>query len=138
MKEFLKHPVIVHVRKKDLFERIESYQLLAFSSVFPYLKEFCQFWENYWTGKEIRKTPWFESSKAIYYALGDHTHTFALQKGDMAYCRKLVNQILANAETPAQKKRAQLLSGEFEASELAAKALFSASVKSSQNFSNSP
>ena len=113
----------------------EWYEGMVGKKAAPYLKEFCQFWENYWTGKEIRKTPWFESSKAIYYALGDHTHTFALQKGDMAYCRKLVNQILANAETPAQKKRALLLSGEFEASELAAKALFAEQLNSDGSIS---
>lgn len=90
----------------------------------PYLKEYCEFWEKYWTGDEIRKTPWFASNKSIYYSLGEHTHIFALKKGDMAYCRNLLNKVLANAETPAQKKRAELLSKEFESSELAAKALF--------------
>lgn len=95
----------------------------------PYLKEYYQFWEQYWTGDRIRKTGWFGSNKAIYCMLGDHTHIFALKKGDMAYCRNLLNKVLANAETPAQKKRAELLSKEFESSELAAKALFAELVE---------
>ena len=93
----------------------------------PYLRQYYQFWEDYWMGADIRKTRWFESKNATYMALCElsGTHTFALKEGDMARCRKLMEQVVANAATPDQQRRARHLLSLFEFSELATTALFS-------------
>lgn len=92
----------------------------------PYLMEYYRFWENYWTGPDIRKTSWYISVKNVYMQLGErNTHTYALKKGDMKTLRKLMEQTAANAETPEQKKRADILMRLFEFSENACIAAFS-------------
>ena len=90
------------------------------------LRQYYAFWDNYWMGDDITKTLWFSTNKNIYLQLGERsTHTFALKEGDMAYCRKLLEQTVALAQTPSQKRRARILLQYFELSELAAQALFS-------------
>ena len=92
----------------------------------PYLRQYYQFWEDYWTGMDIRKTKWFESKNSTYMCEGPTaTYTFALKKGDMAHCRKLMEQVVANAGTPDQKRRAAHLMTLFELSANGTTALFS-------------
>ena len=92
----------------------------------PYLRQYYQFWEDYWMGADIRKTKWFEAKTATYMAeKAGGTTTFALKKGDMARCRKLMEQVVANAGTPDQKRRANYLMSLFEISENGTIALFS-------------
>ena len=90
------------------------------------LREYYAFWEKYWMGEDIRKTLWYRSSRNIYLQLGERsTHTFALKQGDMAYCRSLLEKVVALAGTPSEKRRARILLQFFELSEYAVKALFS-------------
>ena len=90
----------------------------------PYLRSYYQFWEDYWTGSAIKKTRWYSTHRKIYMQLGERsTHLFALQKGDMDKLRGLMENVVANAATPSQKKRAEFLMGIFAFSECAAKAV---------------
>ena len=92
----------------------------------PYLRQYYQFWEDYWTGEDIKKTDWYESRFSTYLSLGElPTHTLALKKGDMKKLRNLMETVKAKTETPEQKRRADVLMTAFEFSELAAQTLFS-------------
>ncbi len=92
----------------------------------PYLRQYYQFWEDYWTGADIRKTKWFEKKNAIYMQEGGSiTYTFALKKGDLARCRQLMEQVVAKAGTPDQKRRANYLMTFFKTSERMTTGLFS-------------
>ena len=96
----------------------------------PYLRKYYQFWEDYWTGDEIRKTSWYSKRVGTYYQLHElPTHALALKKGDMKKLRALMEKVVALAETPEQKKRAGILMQWFERSELAAQVLFSELVR---------
>ena len=96
----------------------------------PYLRQYYQFWEDYWNGPEIRKTLWYPERIGTYYPLGElPSHTLALKKGDMKKLRSLMEKTVACAKTPEQKKRAGILMQWFEYSELVAKALFSELVQ---------
>ena len=92
----------------------------------PFLQEYYRLWEDYWTGENIRKTAWYSSIRNVYMQLGENnTHTYALKKGDLKKFRSLMEKVTALAETPEQKKRAQVLMQAYEFSELAATAAFS-------------
>jgi len=84
----------------------------------PYLRQYYAFWEEFWREKAIH-TPWWNSSKDnVYLSLPPFgTYMLALEPGDMAKCRALMETVveLASAEgTPAQKRRAEFLFGTFE------------------------
>ena len=90
----------------------------------PYLKEYYRFWEEYWTGPDIRKTTWHTSCGSIYMQLFERSsHLFALRHGDMKRCRDLMEKTVALADTPSRKRRAQILMELFEFSESAVKGL---------------
>ncbi len=93
----------------------------------PFLLEYFGFWEEYWQREDIKKTGWFSSSTATYLQLGEQgTYTYALQKGDMAKLRELIEKAAEAAETPLQKKRTAFLRDYvFTISENAAKCLYS-------------
>lgn len=92
----------------------------------PYLMEYYKEWEKYWTGENIKKTPWYESAKNVYMQLGElATHTYALKKGDMAKFESLMKKVVANAGTPEEKRRAQVLMSLFLYSKDASIAFFS-------------
>lgn len=92
----------------------------------PYLREYYQRWEDYWTGEDIRKTAWYKTVRNAYMQLGEcNTHTYALKKGDLKKFRALMEKVVELAETPEQKNRAQVLMQAYEYSELAATAAFS-------------
>ena len=92
----------------------------------PYLREYYKLWEDYWTGSEIKKTDWYATIRNAYMQLGEvNTHTYALKKGDLKKFRALMEKVVALAETPEQKKRAQVLMQAYEYSELAAVTAFS-------------
>jgi uncharacterized protein DUF4838 len=92
----------------------EWYTLSVGKDAAPFLKQYYQFWENLWAGKEIRKTPWFGSKKATYMAIGYGNYIYALQPGDIAHCRKLMEQVVAKAGTAREKARALLFLNMFE------------------------
>ncbi len=93
----------------------------------PYLREYYRFWENYWMGKDIRRTKWFQSKNATYLSLGEiaGSHTFALKKGDMEKCRRLMEKVVENAKGKDWKRRAKYIKMLFDLSYFATKALFS-------------
>jgi hypothetical protein len=90
----------------------------------PFLKEYFQFWEKYWGGDDIMKTPWFVKGKnGVYLEIGGPNDYFlALKPGDLAKCRNLMEQMQANALTPEQHARAKIIMLDFEFYELSAKA----------------
>ena len=101
------------------------------SAAAPDLEAYYRFWDDYWRGDRIRQTAWFRGSVAnIYMQIGERsTHTFALRRGDMAKCRRLMEGVVAKAVTPLQKKRAKVLMGYFELAECAAIGLLSEYVE---------
>jgi len=110
----------------------EWYRLTVGEAAAPYLREYFQFWEDYATGDRIRRTDWFKNHKSrICFRLMDwesnrsQSYTFALDKGDMAKLRKLMEQVVAKTETPEQAARAARLMLAFEYYECNAYALFS-------------
>ena len=88
----------------------------------PDLEAYYRFWDDYWRGDRIRRTAWFKNSvRNIYMQLGEKsTHAFALERGDLAKCRRLMEGVVAKAATDMQKKRAKVLMDYFELSEKAA------------------
>lgn len=91
----------------------------------PCLMEYYRLWEQYWTGKEIQKTAWYQSVGSVYMQLGEvNTHLYALKKGDLQRFRACMEKVVAYAQTPGEKRRAQVLMDTFRYSELAATAAF--------------
>jgi len=105
----------------------EWYRLCVGEKAAPYLKEYFQFWENFWQGEDIRKTRWFATKGDTYMKQGLGSYMYALKRGNMARCRKLMEQAVANAVTPRQKERAKILMRDFEYYEATAYA-FSAEI----------
>ena len=102
------------------------YTLAVGEKAAPYLKKYYEFWEKYWTQEDITRTMWYKSVTNAYMSLGErNTHTFALKKGDLQYLRSLMENMVKNARTPGEKKRAALIMESFNFSELACKAAFS-------------
>ena len=103
----------------------------------PYLDKYFTFWENYWTGTDIRKTQWYRSVRSAYMQLGERsTHTYALKKGDLKYVRSLMEKVVALADTPERKLRAKALMQSFEYYELAAKSVFAEIIPPSGKLRN--
>jgi hypothetical protein len=81
----------------------------------PYLAEYFDFWESYWAGERIRRTDWYRNSINSQYMRwrewdrNPGTHTFALEQGDMARLRQLMETVVEKAGTPEQKARAERL-----------------------------
>ena len=91
----------------------------------PYLRKYYRFWEEYWQRDGLKQTAWFQSRNSTYMSMGDFSHVLALKKGDLAYCRNLMDQIEKNAETPEQKEcAAKLRRFGYELPALAATAMF--------------
>lgn len=90
----------------------------------PFLKQYYQFWEKYWSGNDIMKTPWFIKGKnGVYLEIGGpNDYFYALKPGDLAKCRNLMEQVRTKASTPEQQARAKTLMLDFEFYELSAKA----------------
>ena len=104
----------------------EWYRGVVGTKAAPALQKYFQFWEDYWTGPDIRRTQWYRSVTNIYMQLGERpTHTFALKRGDMKKLRTLMTEVVEKAETQQQKRRALVFMKYFEYAEAAAQALFS-------------
>lgn len=103
----------------DLEETIQDWCRAAVGDeAAPCLRQYYAFWENFWREKAT-KTPWWHSSKNNVYlslpAFG--TYMCALEPGDMAKCRELMEKVVELASTkgtPLQKERAEFLFGTFE------------------------
>ncbi len=84
----------------------------------PYLKQYYDFWDDFWRNKAT-KTAWFNESKFSTYTamVPDGGYLFALEKGDMTKLRLLMEKVVVNADRSGdenQKKRAAALMKEFE------------------------
>lgn len=83
----------------------------------PSLMAYYDFWEMFWHQKAVR-TAWWGSRNAVYLSLGHFgNYIYALEAGDMAKCRSLMEETLALATqhgTQDQKERAHLLMTGFE------------------------
>ncbi len=81
----------------------------------PYLKQYFDFWENYWREKAIH-TEWFEADKNwVYLSFEDHEYAKYLTTEDLNECRKLLDAVVAKAETAPEKARAELFMKTFQA-----------------------
>lgn len=73
------------------------------------LAKYYQFWEDYWM-QRVPKTDWFKQYVGRTYFDFDHTgYLDPLSEDDLAHCRQLMDQVVALAQTPDQKKRAGFL-----------------------------
>jgi len=103
----------------DLEETVQDWCRAAVGeAAAPYLRQYYAFWEDFWRERATR-TPWWNSSKDnIYLSLPPFgTYMLALDPGDMAKCRELMEKVveLASSQgTPAQKQRAEFLFATFE------------------------
>lgn len=84
----------------------------------PYLKKYFDFWEKFWCERAI-KTDWFKSSKMATYTVlvPDGGYMYALEKGDISDCRKLMEKVVELAKKhgdKGQQIRAEELTLEFE------------------------
>ena len=93
------------------------YRETAGEKAAPYLRKFYEFWEDYFQGTEIRKTPWFKSASSTYMTGSDVSHIYALKKGDLAKARSYLEKALESAETQDQKARIQKILHTYEYSE---------------------
>ena len=103
------------------------YRETAGEKAAPYLRKFYEFWEDYFQGTEIRKTPWFKSASSTYMTGSDVSHIYALKKGDLAKARSYLEKALESAETQDQKARIQKILHTYEYSEALMK-LYAAEV----------
>ena len=79
-----------------------------------YLRKYYLFWENFWK-KQAPKSAWFQGSKNnVYMAAGFGDFFYALNKGDMKYCRKQMECVVKYVQTKRQKERAEILMKDFE------------------------
>lgn len=77
----------------------------------PFLMEYYREWERYWYRPEIRKTAWGLSCKGTYMPLNESgTYAYPVTEKDIARFDSLMEKVVANAETPLQKRRARLFS----------------------------
>lgn len=83
-----------------------------------YLRDYYRFWENFWTGADMRGTRWYEAQQGTYMSM-DKSHVYALKEGDLAYCRKLLEKVVENASTTMEKHNAAIIMEFFEMSETA-------------------
>ena len=84
----------------------------------PYLEQYYCFWEIFWSERAI-KTGWFQSSKLDTYACAapDSGYIYALEKGDIAKCRMLMEKVVELEKKngdKGQQIRAEQLMLEFE------------------------
>jgi hypothetical protein len=93
----------------------------------PLLRDYYAFWEDYWKTKAIQTSWWRSSRRSIYLSYTRFgSYMYALEPGDMARCRALMEQVmaLANAHgTPDQRERAAFLMTTFAWYEANARAI---------------
>ncbi|MBP1993877.1 DUF4838 domain-containing protein [Paenibacillus eucommiae] len=84
----------------------------------PYLKQYYDYWENFWTDR-VFDTSWYldwknSDNRTNYLNLLDHSYLTAVTKADLTESRRLLELAVAHAGTGKQKKRAELLLRAFE------------------------
>ncbi|NOY82232.1 MAG: DUF4838 domain-containing protein [Kiritimatiellaeota bacterium] len=85
----------------------EWYRLTVGERAAPYLSEYYEFWETFWT-KRVPKTNWFRDSvkTAPYLHFGRAGYFEALRIGEEERLDALIENVVAHARTPEQKARA--------------------------------
>ena len=105
----------------------EWYSACVGEEAAPHLKKYFDFWEAYWP-ERASLTTFSESRNAVYHTMTPFgPYMYGLRKGDMEYCRKQMENMLAAAErsgTDSQKKRAHRLMETLEYFDSCAKACF--------------
>ena len=96
----------------------EWYAAAVGGSAAPYLEEYYSFWEKFWT-ERATKTSWFQSTKLDTYTglMPDGGYMYALENGDIAHCRQLMEAVVEQAEKhgdKGQRVRARQLMLAFE------------------------
>lgn len=77
------------------------------------LAEYYGFWEDYWM-QRVPQTDWFEQYVVRQYFDFDKTgYLDELTLADLQHCQRLMDEVVALAETPAQKARAAFFADHF-------------------------
>lgn len=102
----------------------------------PYLKEYFDNWEHFWTTK-IFESAWYKTWKINglfnYLDMSNSSYLEEVTKEDIGESRRLLELVVANAETNKQKARAQLLLKAFEFYEASALSYTRSNVKDPAN-----
>lgn len=93
----------------------EWYTLAVGEEAAPHLRNYFDRWEKYWR-EIVPESEWFKRYKdAVYFnALRDHDYMKDLVQEDVEFCQAEMQQVLAKAKTPAQKRRAELFMKTWE------------------------
>ena len=74
----------------------------------PHLRRYFEHWEAYWRDK-VAKSEWFRRySDWVYFDFLDQDCMKDLTEEDITFCDREMEQVMAKAATPAEKRRAEL------------------------------
>lgn len=79
-----------------------------------YLKAYYDLLESFWSGQEIRKTPWFKTNDHTYLNFTDRTYLYALADGLMLKANELIEKVVECSRIDGdedQRWRASVLRG---------------------------
>ncbi|RAV20298.1 DUF4838 domain-containing protein [Paenibacillus contaminans] len=96
----------------------EWYERAVGTAAAPYLKQYYEYWETFWTTR-IFQSSWYQAwvnaaNKRNYLNVFEHSYLEIVTKEDIAESRRLLELAVANAGAGKQKTRAQLLLRAFE------------------------
>lgn len=83
------------------------YELTAGKKAAPYLKEYFNNLEKFWTTRAL-KSSWFENSPATYLKAGNVSYLEFYTESDLIKSKELLEKAYNAAETPRQKARVKL------------------------------
>ncbi len=87
----------------------EWYRLAVGEKAAAPLAKYYQLWEDYWM-QRVPKTDWFKQYVNSTYFDFDHTgYLDELTLNDLAECKRLMGEVVAAAETPEQRARAEFM-----------------------------
>ncbi len=94
----------------------EWYRLAVGEQAAPYLAQYYGFWEEFWL-KRVPHTAWFKNSaqSRCYLNFGNTGYFAALRVGDGERLNRLIDNVVAHAQTPEQKARAAFIRKGWEA-----------------------
>jgi len=74
----------------------------------PYLAQYYQFWDDFWSSRVI-KSRWFKDSKGDYLPLNNDSYLDLLTKNDLVLLENLIKKTLENTSDHMQRDRAQFI-----------------------------
>ena len=88
----------------------EWYRLAVGEQAAPYLAQYYDSWEVFWT-KRVPETKWFKDSaeRACYLNFGKAGYLDALRVGEVERLNALIENVVAHAQTPEQEARAAFI-----------------------------